>query len=98
MASVSYTYNWNTSETTQTITPTVNGWYWCVVSDINGCIADTVFYEVINIINAISETTNTKSKLVKIIDMLGQETHYRKNIPLFYLYDDGIVEKRIIIE
>ena len=97
-ATESDTYNWNTSETTQTITPTVNGWYWCVVSDINGCIADTVFYEVINIINAISETTNTKSKLVKIIDMLGQETHYRKNIPLFYLYDDRIVEKRIIIE
>ena len=47
---------------------------------------------------AIIDTANNKSKLVKIIDMLGQETPYRKNIPLFYLYDDGIVEKRIIIE
>ncbi|SVC90042.1 uncharacterized protein METZ01_LOCUS342896, partial [marine metagenome] len=39
-----------------------------------------------------------KSTLVKITDMLGQETPYRKNTPLFYIYDDGTVEKRIVIE
>jgi hypothetical protein len=36
--------------------------------------------------------------LFKITDMLGQETPYRKNTPLFYLYDDGTIEKRIVIE
>jgi hypothetical protein len=30
--------------------------------------------------------------------MLGQETPYRRNTPLFYLYDDGTVEKRITID
>ena len=30
--------------------------------------------------------------------MLGQETPYKKNITLFYIYDDGTVEKRIVIE
>ena len=39
-----------------------------------------------------------KSKLVKITDVLGQETSYRKNTPLFYIYDDGTVERRIVIE
>ena len=46
----------------------------------------------------ISDITNDKSNLVKITDMLGQETPYRRNTPLFYIYDDGTVEKRIVIE
>jgi polyhydroxybutyrate depolymerase len=36
--------------------------------------------------------------LVKILDVLGQEVAFKKNIPLLYLYDDGSVEKKIIIE
>ena len=46
----------------------------------------------------ISDITSNKSNLVKITNMLGQETPYRRNIPLFYIYDDGTVEKRIVIE
>ena len=37
-------------------------------------------------------------KVIKIVDVLGQETAYRKRTPLFYIYDDGKVEKKIIIE
>ena len=46
----------------------------------------------------ISEIANNKSDLVKITDMLGQEAPYRRNTPLFYIYDDGTIEKRIIVE
>ena len=46
----------------------------------------------------ISDIANSKSKLVKITNMFGQETLYRRNTPLFYLYDNGTVEKRIVIE
>ena len=46
----------------------------------------------------ISDIVNNKSNLIKITDMLGQETPYRRNTPLFYIYDDGTVEKRIILE
>jgi hypothetical protein len=46
----------------------------------------------------ILDIANNKSNLIKIIDMLGQETPYRRNTPLFYIYDDGTVEKRIVIE
>ncbi len=37
-------------------------------------------------------------KLIKITDMLGRDIKELKNIPLFYLYNDGIVEKKIIIK
>ena len=46
---------------------------------------------------AIEEHTTNK-KLLKITDFLGRETPYRKNLPLFYIYNDGTVEKKIIIE
>tara|TARA_B110000208_G_scaffold32726_1_gene43122 strand:+ start:152 stop:892 length:741 start_codon:yes stop_codon:yes gene_type:complete len=48
--------------------------------------------------NAVEVLEPLKSKLVRITDMLGQETSYRRNTPLFYIYDDGTVEKRIVIE
>ena len=38
---------------------------------------------------------STNKKLLRTIDILGRET---KNQPLFYIYDDGTVEKRIVIE
>jgi hypothetical protein len=37
-------------------------------------------------------------RLIKITDVLGKETKATKNEPLFYIYDDGTVEKRIIFE
>ena len=36
-------------------------------------------------------------KLLKVTDLLGRETN-QTNQPLFYIYDDGTVEKRIILE
>ncbi len=39
----------------------------------------------------------TKKMLLKIIDIFGRETK-QINQPLFYIYDDGTVEKRIVIE
>ena len=91
------TYSWNTSEITQTITPTANGWYWCIVIDVNGCIGDTAFYEVTNIVIAINETINTEKTLLRVTDLLGRKTK-QTNQPLFYIYDDGTVDKRIVIE
>ena len=46
----------------------------------------------------IEEINNANTKLIKIVDVLGRETPYQKNTPLFYLYEEGTVEKRIIIE
>lgn len=45
----------------------------------------------------ISEMEETK-KLLKIVDVLGRHIQPNRNIPLFYIYDDGTVEKKITIE
>ena len=47
--------------------------------------------------SAIQEHTTNK-ELLKVTDLLGRETKGKKNTPLFYIYDDGTVEKRIVIE
>ena len=41
---------------------------------------------------------NTSSELIKVIDILGREVKGKKNELLFYIYDDGTVEKKIVIE
>tara|TARA_B110000003_G_C16556940_1_gene498842 strand:+ start:10 stop:1224 length:1215 start_codon:yes stop_codon:yes gene_type:complete len=41
---------------------------------------------------------NPKRKLEKTIDILGKETKPKTNIPFIEIYDDGTVEKKIIIE
>jgi plastocyanin len=91
------TYLWNTNETTITITPTTNGWYWCVGTDSTACVSDTVFYEVTNISTSLVEL-NSNKKLIKITDVLGRNAKGKKNELLFFIYDNGTVEKRIIIE
>ena len=45
---------------------------------------------------SIQEQTTNK-ELLKVTDVLGRETK-GTNQPLFYIYDDGTVEKRIVIE
>ena len=45
----------------------------------------------------IFEIHHTK-KILKVKDILGRETTGTKNQPIFYIYDDGTVEKRIVIE
>ena len=37
-------------------------------------------------------------KLLRITNVLGKATKPTLNTPLFYIYDDGTVEKRITIE
>ena len=40
----------------------------------------------------------TNQQLLKITDILGREVNEKRNTPLFYIYNDGTVEKKIIIE
>jgi hypothetical protein len=45
----------------------------------------------------IPDLEEEKKKLIKIVDVLGREVKVIPNTPLFYLFDDGTAEKRIII-
>ena len=56
--------------------------------DINGLINPT----------AIINEHNLNKQLIQVIDIFGRESKGLKNQPLFYIYDDGTVEKKIIIE
>ena len=43
-------------------------------------------------------TPNANKKLQKVVDILGKQTKAKTNAPLFYIYDDGTVDKKIILE
>ena len=85
----SYTWNGNTY--------TNSGIYYYQDQTVFGC--DSVAILNLTILNTTEiidvDYANT---LYRITNVLGKETPYRKNIPLFYLYKDGTVQKRIIIE
>ena len=53
---------------------------------VDGCVTE------------INEFSDINKKLTLIVDYLGRETKETKNQPLFYIYDDGTGEKRIVIE
>ena len=93
-----YSYLWNTgpTDTLSTITPSSNGVYSCDVKDKLGCVT-TVSFTVTNISTDILEL-DLEKKLIKITDILGRESKESQDGPLFYIYDNGTVEKRMIIE
>ena len=41
-----YSYEWNTGDTSDVITPSANGQYWLIVYDADLCSGDTVFFDV----------------------------------------------------
>jgi hypothetical protein len=93
-----YSYSWSNGSATN---PNLNlspGLYTVDVIDANGCIVSTSVtvnaYTPTDIIDIESASKNLRN----ITDMLGQETPYKRNTLLFYIYDDGTVEKKIIIE
>jgi len=93
-----YSYNWSNGSATN---PNLNlspGLYTVDVIDANGCIVSTSVTVNAYTTTDIIDIENDSKNLRNITDMLGQETPYRRNTPLFYIYDDGTVEKRIVIE
>jgi polyhydroxybutyrate depolymerase len=75
--------------TNQDINASAEIWRFFSQYDINGLIGTTTL---------IDNTTIKDKRLVKITDILGREINRTSNALLFYIYDDGTVEKKIIIE
>tara|TARA_Y100001954_G_scaffold106727_1_gene115902 strand:- start:3852 stop:5606 length:1755 start_codon:yes stop_codon:yes gene_type:complete len=61
---------------------------------------NNLFIDNLNINTSITDINNisSKKKLIKIVDVLGRESSENKNTPLFYIYEDGRVERRIILD
>ena len=60
--------------------------------------AEYEFYVYSAVSGIVDISLNNNRRLIKITDMLGRTTIAEKGVPLFYIYDNGIVEKKIIIE
>ena len=74
-----------------------SGDYSFTLTNSVGC--DSLIYLNLTITSTgIIDILNNKNKLIKITDILGQETPCRKNQPLFYIYDDGTVKKKLILQ
>ena len=48
--------------------------------------------------SSIDNIQYTDRRLVKITDVLGRDIIPNSNIPLFYIYSDGSVEKKVILD
>ena len=46
----------------------------------------------------ITELNNTPKQLIKIVDVLGRETPFKPNTPLLYIYNDGTVERKVVLK
>ena len=49
-------------------------------------------------LTSIDDIVEEKKRLINVVDFLGRQSKGLKNQALFYIYDDGTVEKRIVIE
>jgi hypothetical protein len=75
-----------------TIDANIEIWQFVSRYDINGLIGC-----ITTSINVNNGQTDNK-QLIKIVDLLGRESKDLKNQLLFYIYNDGTVDKKIIIE
>jgi len=63
-----------------------------------GCDSVVNLNFIYNQISAINNNNTKQRNFIRITDVLGNETNERENKLLLYLFDDGTVEKRIVIE
>ena len=90
-----YTYVFETQNAEEYLTVTVG---------LNGIINYAVFIDhfVLTetqepLTTGINEISQEEKKLLKILDILGRESKSKKGL-LFYIYSDGTVEKKIIVQ
>ncbi len=68
-----------------------------VLGDMNSTCSTSVSIVLQNSLTSVIANGNSQSKdLIRIANILGIESKEIKNQPLFYIYRDGTVEKRII--
>jgi len=49
-------------------------------------------------VTSIGEIGSFDKKLIKVVDVLGRETSINSNQTLFFIFEDGSIEKRYIID
>ena len=56
------------------------------------------FYEYSSVLSQFTSPLNNERELLKIIDVTGRNVNFTYNVPLFFVYSDGVVEKKIFIK
>ena len=74
------------------------GDYSVTLINSNGCDSIAFLNVTFNDISSIIYKNNKERTLIGITDLLGRETNKKKSKILLYIYDDGIVEKKLILE
>jgi len=64
----------------------------------SGCDSIIYLHLTITANTNILDVSDNQKKILKVTNMLGQEIYYGRSSLLFYIFDDGTVDKRIIIE
>lgn len=70
-----------------------------VLSDMNSTCTNPVTIILQNgMLNSTNISVKKNKKLIKTFDFLGREIKPKPNIPLIKIYDDGSIERKIVIE
>ena len=95
-------WTFSSFDISQFITPTATMYLIVETADMpSGHLVEAAFdkFEITTTPNAIVDiASQKKGKLIKIVDVLGREVIKPKNCPLFYIYENGLVEKQLIVE
>lgn len=82
-------------ETNQSFTPANTGNYAVEITSANCTILSDCF---LIDYTSIEELLPTSKELVKIVDLIGRETQFIPNVPQIYIYSDGSIERKVVIE
>ena len=66
--------------------------------DVSSVVNTSSLYRNVSAMTSVNEFTIKNNNLLKVINIFGQTIKKENNIPSFYIYDDGTVEKRIVFE
>jgi len=95
-------WSYSIFEISQYITPTATMKLIIETADsAGGHLVEAAFdkFSLIKVPNTIDESLEKDNgKLIKIVDVLGRITNSKAKMPLFFIYENGKVEKKIIIE
>jgi len=92
-----YSYSWDNGAASDSIYDLYAGSYSVTVTDGAGCPVSSSAVLTEPAPTSIEENVKAKN-LLRVTDVLGREINDVKRRTLLYIYDDGTVDKRIVIE
>jgi thiol-disulfide isomerase/thioredoxin len=75
-----------------------SGSYTAILTNVLGCDSIATLEFTLGSPSSINDVNYNTKSIIKVIDLLGRESGGKKGETIFYIYNDGTVEKRIVIE